>query len=89
MIRREQNFTASVPAGKMWTREQPFQVKEMSTLALRKNMTGIWGRKNGKTSKQTNEGQCTPVSIFLFAAMSCRLLQAQAPKLGSSLVKAH
>lgn len=74
MVKHEQNFTAHVPAGKMCTREQPFQVREMSTLALRKNMTGIQGRKGGKTSKQTSKGQCTPVSIFLFAAMSCRLI---------------
>lgn len=58
----------------MYTREQPFQVREMSTLALRKNITEIWGRKGGKISKQTNGGQCNPFSIFLFASMTHRLI---------------
>lgn len=74
MIRHEQNFTAHVPAGKMYTGNNHSRSEESLHWLSGKNITGIWGRKGGKTSKQTNEGQCTPVSIFLFAAVSCRLI---------------
>lgn len=56
MIRHEQNFTTDVPAGEMYTGNNHSRSEKCPHWPSGKYITGIWGRKDGKTSKQTNEG---------------------------------